>query len=141
MAKAVRIYLDGFLDTRRQFQELPQHVAVQAQKHATRLAEEAVSAIGAAYATRTGDLAAGLKVVQVPHPWTAAVARVVNTVYYAKWYEQGTQARHTKWGANRGSMPAKPTLIPIMIRMRRQFYEDVAAMLEGFGFTVRGRAA
>jgi hypothetical protein len=38
-------------------------------------------------------------------------------------------------------MPATPTLIPIMIRMRRQFYDDVAAMLEGFGVTVRGRAA
>jgi len=56
-------------------------------------------------------------------------------------YENGSQARHTALGANRGRMPAQPTFIPIASRSRREMLQDLSEMLERHGLTVIGRAA
>jgi hypothetical protein len=53
-------------------------------------------------------------------------------------YEIGTQARHTRIGANRGSMPPGHVVVPIAIRHRRSMFARLLAMVRAHGLTVTG---
>lgn len=77
-------------------------------------------------------------------------AQVIVDAPHAHLYEYGTgtsnanpgpkasgQERITRSGAERGSSPAHPTLIPIAIEERNAMYADVIAIVEKAGFTVR----
>lgn len=76
-------------------------------------------------------------------------ARVVVDAPHAHLYEYGTgienanpgpkasgQERQTRSGANRGSSPPHPTLIPIAIEERNAMVADVVALVEKAGFKV-----
>jgi hypothetical protein len=68
------------------------------------------------------------------------VGLVVKSAGKDAWlFEHGSQARHTAIGANRGSMPATPTFIPIMMRFRRAMYLALADLLRRHGLVVTGQ--
>jgi hypothetical protein len=99
---------------------------------------EAEEAIRTGYPDRTGNLRKGLKAT-VETPQFAAVGIVRNTAPHAYMFENGTQARHTSLGSNRGSMPPGKVFIPTMIRVRRaMFQNDLRGLLERAGLVVSG---
>jgi hypothetical protein len=59
---------------------------------------------------------------------------VRNPAKHAAIFEFGTQARHTKLGANRGSMPPGHVFLPIVQQRRRTMYLRLKDMLVRFGF-------
>jgi hypothetical protein len=69
-----------------------------------------------------------------------AGARLVNRSPHAWLYENGTAARQTALGYNRGAMPATAVFIPAAIRRRRAMYEQLAAMVRGYGLEVSANA-
>jgi hypothetical protein len=91
------------------------------------------------YPERTGDLRKGVKVLKTAGQFSITV-KVVNTSKLASIFENGTQARHTDLGANRGSMPPGHVFVPIMMRRRRAMYEQLKALVASKGLTVSGDA-
>lgn len=63
-------------------------------------------------------------------------ARVAVNAPHAHLYEYGTGVRVTKSGANRGSAPPHPTLIPAAISERQQMVSDIVKIVEAAGFEV-----
>jgi hypothetical protein len=65
-------------------------------------------------------------------------AQVKSAAPHGWLYEHGTQARHTKRGWGRGSMPQppQPVFIPTMIRHRRALYGQLANLIRESGLTV-----
>lgn len=96
--------------------------------------------IKTAYPSRTGNLRDGVTVTQVAAGKYAAGAVVKNTAKHAYIFENGTQARHTAIGANRGSMPAGHVFIPTIIRERRKMYDALKDVLVRHGLIVSGDA-
>lgn len=70
-------------------------------------------------------------------PFGVAVV-VKNTSKLAHIFENGSQARHTALGANRGSMPPGHIFIPAMQESRRWMYAQFATLIEQHGLTVTG---
>jgi hypothetical protein len=68
--------------------------------------------------------------------WGAS-AQVRSNAPHAHFFEYGTQARQTDLGYNRGPMPGKNVLVPIVQRRRLRMYDALAGMVERAGFTVR----
>lgn len=66
-----------------------------------------------------------------------AAAAVKNTAKHAHLYENGTQTRQTKIGANRGAAPPGRVFVPIMIRKRRELHGELVALVRRAGFEVR----
>ena len=97
----------------------------------------AFATIHGGYPRRTGDLKQGLTVT---HTRTAygAKALLVNTSPHAIPFEVGTQARHSKLGANRGSMPPNHLFTRTMNSARRAMNTQHTALLERAGLTVTG---
>ena len=56
-------------------------------------------------------------------------------------FEYGTQARHTKIGANRGSMPPGHVFVPRMQQARVVLVSRLAALVERHGLVVVHAAA
>jgi hypothetical protein len=65
---------------------------------------------------------------------------VVNRSPHAWMFENGTQARHTAIGANRGAMPPGHVFIRIAIIKRKQMYAQLRGLLERHGLKVTGHA-
>jgi hypothetical protein len=65
-------------------------------------------------------------------------AVVKNTAPHAILFELGTQARHTKIGANRGSMPPGHVFVPRIVKARRKLTADLKAMVAAHGAVVTG---
>jgi len=86
----------------------------------------------------TGHLKKGVKVTVKEIGPFAVAAQVRSVAPHAHLYEFGTQARHTKRGWNRGTMPAPPmpVFIPTMIRHRRAMYGQLANLIRASGLTV-----
>ena len=129
----------GLQELRLQLRNLPKHLAQEAQGIVTSHAEAAADKIRNAYPIVTGNLKKGVKVDRVTKSEAGAAARVRSTSRHSHLFEYGTQARHTKIGANRGAMPAKPTFIPIVTRERREMVEDLIGLVQSEGLTVTGR--
>lgn len=89
------------------------------------------------YPERTGELRSKVR-TQIDRGVNGVIGIVRNTSPLAFIFEHGTQARHTKLGANRGSMPPGHVFIPIAARNRRRMYEQLKAMIEAAGFRVSG---
>ena len=70
----------------------------------------------------------------------SAGAIVKNRAKHAYIFENGTQARHTGLGYNRGAMPPGHVFIPEIVRRRRGMYEKLAEMLRQHGLQVPGDA-
>lgn len=76
--------------------------------------------VKAAYAKQTGNLADGV-VVENGRDGRGLRAKVRTKAPHAHLYELGTVQRFTNEnGANRGTMPAKPTFVPLAIRWRER---------------------
>ncbi len=133
-----RLVFDGLEELRAQLRTLPADLAAEASVPVHEAAEGAKSAIFNAYPDRTGDLRDHLVLEERPTgPFGAAVI-VKNTSKLAWIFENGSQARHTALGANRGSMPPGHVFLPNIIRKRRTMYEQLKALLVSHGLIVQG---
>lgn len=135
---SVRVVLTGFEELRLALRQLPDHLVDEATGIVTARAEAAAAQVVAAYPEKSGNLRKGVKVDQLATGRGGVARRVRSTSKHAYLYENGTQARHTDLGANRGAMPPAHVFVPTMIRERREMTRQLAAMVEREGLTVTG---
>lgn len=137
-----RLVLDGLADLRAALRNLPTELAGEASHIVQGAANSAAVAIRSGYAAhvRTGRLQDAVTVDSMPTGAYGAGVIVKNTSKLAFIFENGTQARHTALGANRGSMPPGHVFIPAVIRQRRKMYDALKALLERKGLLVSGDA-
>lgn len=77
----------------------------------------------------TGELASKVGIYHVHAGKYVAGGVVKNIAKHAHLFENGTQARHNKIGANRGAMPPGHVFVPAAIRARRRLLEELKAMV------------
>ena len=136
---STKLVLAGFEEMKAQFRALTPELAEQAGPIVLAHAQAAAAAIVEAYPPgELGDLKNGVKVDQVQVSGVGAVARVRSTSKLAYIFENGTQARHTETGANRGAMPPGHVFVPIVVRERRAMNEDLIGLVQSEGLTVTG---
>lgn len=140
MANSVSLRMEGLKELRQALRDLPEHLRDEARDIVLNRAETARAAVDAAYPERTGRLKRGLTLKTEYSAFGVSVL-LRNRAPHAHLFEYGTQARHTSIGANRGSMPARPTFIPIVSRQRRAMYEELIELLRREGLTVMGNVA
>jgi len=136
----VRVVMDGLPDLRTALRELPETLTDEASGIVQAAGLDAKAQIQSAYPDgATGNLRAGVT-VQVNHARAATSAVVRSRARHAHLFEWGTRARRTRRGASRGAMPEAPhnqRMIPIAIRVRRRMVEQLIALVERAGLTVR----
>lgn len=131
---------EGLEDLIASLRTLPEDLANEAGAIVLDRAERAKQDIETSYPDRTGDLRKGMQVTRANAGKYGAGVYVKNTSKLAYIYENGTQARHTSLGANRGSMPPGHVFIPVMIRQRLAMYGDLADLMTRHGLAVSGDA-
>jgi len=136
-----RVQWDGLAEFQASLKRLPDELAGGVGPIVLRHARVAEQDIRAAYPVRTGNLREGMRTEMIAAGRFGAAARVVNRAPHSGIFESGTQARHTKIGANRGAMPPGNVFIPIAMRERRAMYEDIKDYLRAMGFVVTGEAS
>jgi hypothetical protein len=119
---------------------LPADLALEASGIVVSAGNDAAQAIRDAYPERTGDLKNHVIVVPIDLGSFGAGVAVKNTSKLAYIFENGTQARHTSIGANRGSMPPGHVFVPRIIRYRRAMYDALKDLLVRHGLRVSGDA-
>jgi Bacteriophage HK97-gp10, putative tail-component len=123
---SVRFQWHGMEEMKAELQNLAPAMAAEARGIVTRYGDLAAAQIIAGYPDRTGTtLRAKVRVVPSDGGPFGAAVTVQNTSKLASIFEDGTQARHTALGANRGSMPPGHVFIPTMMRVRFEMF-DVA---------------
>lgn len=129
----------GLEDLKAQLRALPSELAGEGANIVEGRGNRAAQRIKAGYPVRAGELR---DKTDVTHTRTAFGARAVikNSSKHALPFEIGTQARHTKLGANRGSMPPGHVFVPVMQQERRAMYDDFRDLLERKGLKVSGAA-
>lgn len=135
---SVRLVIDGLDDLRRALQRLPDDLTDEASRIVTDAAELAKAAIVQGYPIRSGSLRNHVTLSHFSGGRYSAGALVKNTAPHAWIFENGTQARHTAIGADRGAMPPGHVFIPAAVRHRRGMYAQLRAMLERHGLQVTG---
>lgn len=124
------LQLDGVKELTAALEALPQQMAQQTlapivHESAYGLASDLM----AAYPKGTGTLANRVE-VEAGRDGTGLTAKVRNKAPHAHLYELGTVQRFTnQTGANRGTMPAQPTFVPLAIRWRARMMQKVASAL------------
>lgn len=131
---------EGLEELREELKHLPQDLADDASDIVVGAAQAAVNEIVDAYPERTGNLRRHVYVALRAAGRFSAAAIVKNTAKHAWLFENGSQARHTALGANRGAMPAGHVFLPIVIRWRRIMYEQLKSLLVRHGAVVSGDA-
>lgn len=134
---STRFYFEGLDEFRRALRDLPEHLA---QEAGGIIEEETAGAeveIGAAYSahSRSGKLRRALR-RRIVKDRVSVTGEVRNTSRLAIILENGSQARHTDIGANRGSMPPAHVFVPVMQRRRRRTYERLKEMMVREGLLV-----
>jgi hypothetical protein len=129
----------GMDELRKALLELPATLAYQAAAIVEGAADGAAAEIKAAYPEgETGNLKRGVRVGTKgggPH----TVRRVVrSTAAHATLFETGTQTRQTSLGYNRGFMPGANIFVPVVVRRRREMFEQLVVIIEKEGLDVRG---
>ena len=138
---STRVIFTGIHETQAELRAQPEALAKATQGLAMRTARDAAADIRKSYPKRSGRLREGVRVQRgYGAGKTKASAYVVNTNPIAHNYEHGTQARHTKHGIDRGTMPAGNIFVPRMVRWRWVFYQSVRQIMEAAGITVTGDA-
>jgi hypothetical protein len=132
-----RLTFPGLAELRAELRALPAALAAEAAHIVEGRANGAGATIKGGYPSRAGELRDKLEVEHTRNPFGARSV-VRNTSKHALPFEYGTQARHTKIGANRGSMPANPLFTQTVRRERRAMYSDLQAMVVRHGLTVTG---
>jgi len=120
--------------------KLPARLRDQARDIVENAAEEAKSSIFQAYPRRTGNLRLGVQIEHKPLGSFGQRSIVKNKAKHAFIYENGTVARHTSLGADRGIMPAGKVFVPIARRRRRRMYQELKTMMRDEGLEVTGDA-
>lgn len=143
MSASVRF--TGLEEFKAALSRLPQELSGEGQAIVYGAADEAAAEIIAKYPARTGNLRKGVKVTRSASAF-ATTAVVKNTAPHAFIFENGTEARHyfTDPGGVRkevGKMPPGHVFVPIVIRKRREMYEQLKALLVKAGLSVSGEAA
>lgn len=134
-----RLVFNGLDDLRAALRQLPEELTGEASHILEAAANGAAVDIRSGYAghRRSGDLQ---DKVTVEHGVSgfAASAVVKSNSRHAWLFENGSQARHTAIGANRGSMPPAHVFVPVLIRKRRAMYDQLKDLLTRKGLLVSG---
>lgn len=130
---------EGLDEFREALRALPEELATEAGDVIVETTNNAADQIMAAYPDRTGHLRGGVR-FSIERSQFGVVGIVKNTAKLAWIFELGSQARHTELGANRGSMPPGHVFVPIVMKLRRQMFEGLKAVLEKAGLEVSGDA-
>lgn len=133
----------GLEELRAELRQLADDLKGEAAKIIHGRANAAAVDIRSAYGAHrhSGDLQEHVVVEQVSRGRFSAGAIVRNTAKHAFIFENGTEARHTKAGLNRGKMPPGHIFVPRMMKHRRLMYAELAELLRRHGMTVVGDAA
>lgn len=132
-----RFTFDGLAELKRALTTLPADLSTEASAIVYANADLAAQEIRVAYPKRTSNLANHVTVTRAAGS-LSTTATVKNTAKLAWIFENGTQARHTDLGANRGSMPPGHVFIPTMVRRRRIMYDVLKRLLTAHGLLVTG---
>jgi hypothetical protein len=137
-----RLVLNGLAELRDALRKLPYELKADAQHIVEGAANGAAAEVKQNYVRgKTGNLIAGVSVRHSEVGSFGAGAIVINRAKHAWIYENGTQVRHTAKGAYRGVMPPAPpgrAFIPVMIKKRRQMYQQLKDLLVRAGLQVTG---
>ena len=134
----------GLKELMAELKKLPQELTELGTVIVREAADRAAAEVKAAYPVgpgndeyEGGNLRKGVRVGQKRTGEYAVGFTVRSTAHHASLFETGTQTRQTKLGYNRGFMPGSNIFVPIMVRSRREMYEDLTALLEQAGLEVR----
>lgn len=131
---------DGLQELRDALRKLPAELTADASGIVNSAGTGAKDEIVAAYAEgRKGNLKRGVTTEEQHTKFGVSVV-VRSRAKHAWLYEYGSAPRETRKGKDRGSMPAKPTFVPIVVRRRRTMYERLKALLVSKGLLVSGHA-
>lgn len=133
-----RLKFEGLDDLRLELRRLPKDMRDEAAEIVYDSAENGAKDAISNYPRRSGDLADGVEVQRLEGSSAFAGAIVKNKSKLAFIFENGTQARHSGLGANRGAMPPGHVFVPAMIRARRKMYDRLREMMRRKGLKVIG---
>lgn len=131
---------EGLDELRKQLQNLPGELTSEASNEVQGAANGAASEMKRSYPVHEGKLRDGVSVQPVNAGRFGAGVIVKNTAKHAVIFENGTQVRQNRAGANRGAMPPGHVFVPAAIRARRLMYERLKAMVARAGFRVTSDA-
>lgn len=132
MAKSLVVW-DGLEELKAELKALPEACVGEAGHLIEGTVNGVYVDIKGAYPSRTGNLRNGMRLKSVQQQGLVVGASVANVAPHAIIFELGTQARHTKLGANRGSMPPGHVFVPRVVKARRRLTEDLKAMVVRHG--------
>jgi len=150
----IKMQMDGLEELRKALEKLPEHLIEEATGIILTHAEQAQREVQDAYPVRTtnlnrrsartgkwfppGILKARVHILK-DRGLVFARALVQSRAPHAWMYENGTVARRTDKGWNRGRMPEAPLdkkMIPRVIRIRARMVKALIALVERAGFEV-----
>lgn len=137
MAKSLFVW-EGLKELRDELLKLPETLTGEAMDLIERTVNATAAEIRQAYPTRTGNLRKGVKVSSILRSGFVAGATLKNTAKHAVLFELGTQARHNKLGANRGSMPPGHVFTPRAVKARRALTVKLKEIVARHGAVVTG---
>lgn len=132
-----RFNIQGLEELKADLRKLPVNLAYEAGHIVEDSAQSAATEIRDGYGRhrRTGKMQDGVSVTHKADR-LGATAVVKSGDRDALVFEVGSQARHTRIGANRGSMPPGHVFFPAVRKWKRRMYAGFKDMLEKHGFTV-----
>jgi hypothetical protein len=135
-----RLVFTGLSELRAELRALPAALTGEASSLVQGAATSAAAAIQTAYGAhrRSGNLQDHVVVETRAAGQFGAAMIVKATAKHAGLFENGSQARHTAIGANRGSMPPGHVFVPEIIRARRAMWGALADLLTRHGLRVTG---
>jgi len=137
VSASVRFVYHGLEEFKRELRNMPEAFAQLAYDRAVARGEEARATVARAYTVKDGDLVDGLSLVKRRTRAGVSVT-LKNKAHHAWLYDNGSQTRQNRFGANRGRMPAKHVFDSEMVRARLAYVEDLKEILRAAGLKVRG---
>lgn len=131
---------EGLDEYRAALRALPADLAAEGASYVKTAADLAVAEIDRGYEGHvvSGDLIGHVIATGERGDTYGARYVVKSTSKHAWLFEHGSQARRYN-GADRGTMPARPVVVPAIMRARRGLNMALANLLARQGFTVTGR--
>jgi hypothetical protein len=133
-----QVVWDGLAELRAEILALPEACTGEAAHLIDGAANGVTVDIANAYPWRTGDLRKKTTVAPLATKGLVVGMVVKNTSNLATIFENGSQARHTSIGANRGSMPPGHVFVPRILRARRAVTQQLKEMVARHGAIVTG---
>lgn len=135
-----KLSFQGLDEFRRQLRELPAELTAEASNEVRGAANGAAAEMKRNYPVHEGKLRDGVSIDPINAGRYGAGVIVKNTAKHAHIFENGSQTRRTRSGANRGAMPPGHVFVPAAIRARRTMFERLKAIVARAGFKVSGDA-